>query len=89
MVAAAAPFRARHPHHFYELLVVYICTVSVWLIGQRTRWSSGFDVGVGGGVGVYRASFHAATGKGKQIDFTRASPHRVVASAFSIAANMK
>ncbi len=49
--------------------VVYICTVSVWLIGRRARWPPGFDVGVGGGVGGDRASFQAVTGKGKQAAF--------------------
>ncbi len=41
----------------------------MWLTVRRARRSSGFDVGVGGGVGGERGSFQAVTGKGKQPAF--------------------
>ncbi len=58
-----------YSYTFMIMGVVYICTVSVWLTGRRARRSSGFDVGVGGGVGGDRGSFQAVTGKGKQPAF--------------------
>ncbi len=51
--------------------VVYICTVSVWLTGRRARRSSGFDVGVGGGVGGDRGSFQAVIGKESRSVFSK------------------